>query len=267
MNQTFDLQRFTILLKLNFVEKGRNYMLTSGLFIGLLFILLVPTALSDEFLPYGAVLHFMALPLVVLLGGSVFTSSMFSQYTSPSTGIAATLVPGSILEKFLTALVVYLCFSVLLLGMFLALHYFTIDLGNSRLPENGNKYQYIPKPMLWYFACIYIISQGAFFLGSIYFSKFSYLKTAGILFLTFVLTIVLSSWLTSRLVDASVNSVPFVPWQVSAAITKVPPIKLLRARYIVYFPEMVQYMIYALPVLVMLGLWYISFLRLKEKEF
>ena len=256
-----------LLLKLNFAEKGKNYLLTGGLFIGLLFALLVPTAVSDEFLPYGAVLHFLALLLVVLLGGSVFTSSIFSQYASPSTGIAATMVPGSILEKFLSSLLINLCFTAFLMVMFLFFHYFTIDLGNSKLSEDANKYQYIPKPMLWFFSCIYIISQGAFVIGSIYFTKFSYLKTAGILFLTFILAIVVNSWLIGRLINESISSLPFVPWLISAEITKSPPIKTLHARYSVYYPDMAQYLIYAFPGVVLLGLWYISFIRLKEKEF
>jgi len=267
MNQTFDLHRFMLLIKLNFAEKGKNYLLTGGLFIGLLFVLLVPTAASEEFLPYGAVLHFLALLLVVLLGGSVFTSSIFSQYASPSTGIAATMVPGSTLEKFLSALLINLCFTVLLMVMFLVLHYFSIDLGNSKLAENGNKYQYIPKPMLWFFSFIYVISQGTFVIGSIYFTKFSYLKTAGALFITFVLAVILNSWLISRLIDESISSLPFIPWQISAEITKVPPIKTLHPRYTVYYSDMAQYLIYAFPIVVLLSLWYISFIRLKEKEF
>jgi nitrate/nitrite transporter NarK len=191
MNQTFDVQRFLLLIKLNLAEKGKSYLLTAGLLTGLLLALQLPVIWGQTFDAEWLILHVMALVGVVFLGGGFFTGSVFSQYGSASTGIVTTMIPGSMLEKFLSALFINLCLYVSLMIIFVALHKYTIDLANSRLiesdlikgylPRKGSLYKSFGEPMLWYFSSVYMISHGAFILGSIYFAKHPQLKTAFIL--------------------------------------------------------------------------------------
>ena len=61
--------------------------------------------------------------MVVIFGGSLYTSQVFSQYSSPATGISAIMIPASRAEKYFGALFINLCFSVPFVLLFMKLHW------------------------------------------------------------------------------------------------------------------------------------------------
>jgi hypothetical protein len=75
MNQTFNIHRFTLMLRLDWADKGKNYLLMACVLISCLLILMVPVALSDEYGNFREVLHYFALIMILLLGGSLYTSN------------------------------------------------------------------------------------------------------------------------------------------------------------------------------------------------
>ena len=260
MNQTFNFHRFGLLLKLDFSEKGKNYFLTISLLVGLMLLLMLPIILSKYSSEIIYLFHALALFMVVMFGGSLFTHSVFSKYASSDTGIAAIMIPASQLEKYLSALLLNLLFMVPLVLLFFKVHVWTVDYANNVLYGGVVRYKYIPKEFLQYFLSIHVIIQGAVFLGSIYFTKLSYLKTAAILFITVLLAgginFLFANYVTSF--PSNVVAFPFSAWKIWYYESG--------KSYYLDYPEKIQYLVNIFPAVFLSGAWYIAFVRLKEKE-
>ncbi|WP_221390786.1 hypothetical protein [Dyadobacter sp. NIV53] len=260
MNQTFDFHRFGLLLKLDFSEKSKNYFLTTGLFVATMLLFMLPITWSKDVSELLYLFHPLALFMIIMFGGSLLTTSVFSQYASSDTGIAALMVPASRLEKYLSALLLNLLFIVPLALLFLQIHICTIDLANSKLYGGIEKYKYIPKELLQYFFSLHVIIQGAVFLGSIYFTKLSYIKTASAVFVTAILVgginFLFANFVTSF--PSKAVAFPFSAWKIWYYESN--------KSYYLDYPEPVQSLVYLFPAFFLLGTWYIAYVRLKEKE-
>lgn len=260
MNQTFDFRRFWLFTKLEITEKGRNYLMMGGLLLAMLLLLMLPIIFSRQNSQIMLMLHALALFMVVIFGGSLYTSQVFSQYSSPATGISAIMIPASRAEKYFGALFINLCFSVPFVLLFMKLHYGTISYVNTLLPPTEQPYKPIPESFLTYFINLYIITQGAIFLGSIYFSKFSFIKSAIIAFLSYLLVGGLYLWQALHFTSypSKLVSFPFTSWELWYY--------KLNKSYYVPFPSTFQYVVNSFPFFLLLALWYIAFVRLKEKQ-
>lgn len=275
MNQTFSFPRFLLLVKAEFAEKGRIQALTAGLLLAFLLMLMLPIMVVQEYGGIMALLHMLALFMVVLFGGSLYTSFAFSQYGPRDKGMAALMVPASHLEKFLSPLILNVLFLIPLMVLFWALEDWTVDYANARILEDlttkfklpvtdtTNKYNKIPLPILRYITSFYVVIQGAAFLGSLYFTKASYVKTAVAFFIVLLgvvaanLVIVYS--LTAYASPSWIVAFPFSGWDVSYYT---PTYKVYHAD----FSRNLQNLMYAMPLTIILSLWYITYVRLKEKE-
>ena len=260
MNQIFNLHRFLLLVKLELTEKGKNYILMAGLFTGLMLLFMLPVTWQKDHSEILFLLHALALFMVVMFAGSLYTTSVFSQYSSPDTGIAALMIPASRLEKYLSALLINLLFIVPFTLLFFQLHTWTIDVANLRLNPGQGKYVYLPKQPLQYFMSMHIIIQGSVFLGSIYFPKLSYIKTAAVLFATAIFIGATNWYLAKYFTSYPTNVVafPFSAWKIWYEES--------RTNFYVDFPGSVQPMINIVPILFLLCVWFIAYVRLKEKE-
>lgn len=248
MNQIFSFHRFRLLLMLDLSENGKSYLLTAGLLTGMLFIFMFPITLSSEYSEILIVLHLLALGMIVIFGGSFYTIYAFNKFATTDTGIAALMIPASRLEKYLSALLLNLMLTIPLLLFFIKFHYWTIDVANNGLRPEISKYKPIPKDILQYLISLHLIIQGAMFLGSIYFRKLAYVKTAAWLFGT-VLTAEAVCWLfgyyaTSK--PTNIVTFPFISWRIWY--------KEAGKNYYVDYSETVQYLIYSFPVLFLLAL-------------
>lgn len=261
MNQTFNFNRFGLLLKLDLAEKGRNYLFMAALLIILLLLLMVPVTMSDQFSGIREALHIIALFMVMLLGSSFFTSSVFTQYASSSTGVAALMIPASKMEKFLSALVLNLLFIVPFIIFFWQLHYITIDIANAGIPLKEHKYNHFPEQMMQYFTYCYFLMHACVLLGSIYFTKASYIKSAAIIIAIFLaaglLQIALAHQFTGN--PDNISTFPLGGWRVWYADSGYNAFE-------VFYPDSYMYVLYGFPVLILLSIWSVTFLRLKEKE-
>ncbi|WP_149242909.1 hypothetical protein [Dyadobacter sp. 32] len=260
MNQSFDFRRFLLILKLDTSEKGKSYLMMAGLLLALLIFLMLPIAIVREPSMILMFLHALALFMVVIFGGSLYTNQAFSQYGSSSTGISAIMIPASRMEKFLSALFLNLLFVVPLMLLFLKLHHYLTDYANAKPTIGTFRYKPIPPDALTYFVLMYIMIQGFVFLGSIYFKKLSYIKTAISFFVIYVLVTALSLWQANFLAGnpSKLVTFPFTSWKVSYYA--------LNKHYDVMFPSVFQDVVYAFPSFLILGMWYISYIRLKEKQ-
>lgn len=259
MNQIFDIQRFIQLVRLDFAERGKNYVMMAGLLTGLMLALMLPI-LFIGFDTVLMLLHVLALFMVVMFGGSLYSSAVFSHYGRSDTGIAAMMVPASRFEKFLNAYLVVLLFIVPFTIFFVQFHYWSVGYANSRLPVGASKYNPVPTDALHYFMYMHVMIQGAVFLGSICFSRLSYIKTASILFLlavfSFGVNIVFAYLSTDN--PSKIVAFPFSGWKLWYIGSG--------RHYNLAHTGAVESLVYAFPLFFLAATWYIGFIRLKEKE-
>lgn len=260
MNQTFNLHRFRLLLRLDLAEKGKNYLLMGGMLVALLLAMLLPIILYDGYSELLLILHALALFMVVMFGGSLYTSYAYSQYGPADTGIAAIMIPASQFEKFLISLLINLLFIIPVTIFFVKFHYWSVEFANSKLPVNAHNYAPLPIGIMRYFIYLHVIIQGATILGSIYFKKLAYVKTAGIVFVLIVSFALVNLMLIYQYTSdpSRVVAFPFGSWQIYYY--------KLNQYYNLDYTESVKSLVYLFPPFFLLSTWYISYVRLKEKE-
>ncbi len=263
MNQTFHLPRFLSLLRLEFTEQGRRNLLTLALLVVALLVMMLPITFFDSFKPIFTMPPTLALLMVVLFGGSLFTIQLFGKYGPPEMAIPALMVPASSLEKFLSALLVQVLFAVLLMAVYLYLQDWTIEYANSKMPEGGDEYQQykkIPAGPLRYLIALYVVIQGLTFCGSLYFSKSAYIKTL-VVFAVVAVTLTVVNLGLANLFTHNPTSLVSFPlagwWQFSDEKFGFHNITVA---------ESIQNLILAVPVVTLVGLWVTTYVRLKEKE-
>ena len=256
-NQSFSLSRFGLLLKIYWVEHGKNYLISLGLVVGIMLSLMVPIVRTAQYKDLLFILHAFALFGGVMLGGSLFTSTAFAAYATSGKGIATIMLPASQVEKFISILLPTLLFIVVVFTIGYGLHYGLVDLANDGMPSGSKKYQPAPPFVMRFFAFAYFLLQGAVFLGSLYFTKNAFIKTLGVVLLATLLAFVFNMLLAYQFTGQPRNilAFPFIPWDVR-----------LDQYYRVQYPASVSNLIKGFLALVTVALGYITYVRLREKE-
>lgn len=234
-------------------------MIIAAIIIVALLTMMLPITMFDGFIPILTVPPFMALILVVLFGGSLYTTQLFTKYGPPSTGTSALTVPASTFEKFLSALILHILFASLLMGLYLYLQIWTVDYANSKIPEGSQKYGRFPQDVIAYFVGLYMITQGLTFLGSLYFPNSAYAKTLITFAVVFILIAILHLILANQFANypSSLRSFPLTGWTIANYKT---------GQYSVEPTTTTQNFIYTIPVITLLACYVITYFRLKEKE-
>jgi hypothetical protein len=268
MNQTFDIHRFVLILKLDATEKGRNLLLLASLLVISLLLMLVPITMSKEPSGFRESLHYMALFMVMAFGTTFYSSYALTQYSAPSSCIAALMVPASKTEKFLSSMLMNLVFIVPFLFFFIKLHHITIDIGNSKLPAGGYRYSHISDEVFAYFICSYFILQAVVLLGSIYFAKASYIKTAASV-LIIVLIVVFGNLALADMITGypeKIVAFPMTGWKIWDN-SDMFMIRDGHAKfYEILHTDKAMYAFRIFAVLLAVSFWYVAYVRLKEKE-
>jgi hypothetical protein len=215
MNQIFNIHRFVLTLRLEIAEKGRNYLLMTTLMAFAILVMLTPVTMSREFSGFREVLHYFALFLVVLFGSSLFTSSALTQFTAPATGISALMVPASTTEKFLSSLLFNLLFLVPLLCFYWWLHFYTLDIANEKIVNQNSRYHPMTADIVNYTSLAYFGIQACVFLGSVFFRKTAYIRTAVIAIAIAFIVSVANTMIVSNFTGnpTKVTALPLSGWK------------------------------------------------------
>ncbi|GHB65775.1 hypothetical protein [Persicitalea jodogahamensis] len=260
MNQTFDFQRFLLMTRLEIAEKGRNQLLMAGVMVGALLLMMLPIMFSTEYRTSLSELHSLALLLLVLFGGSLYTIQVFVQYDTTNSTIAALMVPASRLEKFLSTLVLNLAFIVPFVLLAWGLHFWTIDYANNHLLSGEDKYERLPGSVINTVITLTMVIQSVVFFGAMYFTKAAYIKTAATFIVIAGLGAAANNYMAQSMMPSSTyfSATPFSSWRIR--LNDAGPF------YNVDLPESMQLFVSGLPIIIMLALWYITYVRLVEKE-
>jgi hypothetical protein len=191
MNQFFHFKRFALLVSKHWADNKKRYGLSVVAFIGLLATWFVFTILTRfDNIPMGREVQTVTYFLALFGVGSFYASQYFSDLGSRSKGINFLLVPASTFEKLLCSLL----FTVVLFFVVYTAAFYLVDVlmvGIAKTfdvtteadakPTVANVYSIISIPFnedtTLNFLLFFFSVQSAFLLGSVYFEKFSFIKT------------------------------------------------------------------------------------------
>lgn len=257
MNQLLSVRRFGLLLKLYIAHNGKSLLLSTGLIIGLMLVMMAPIVATTRFSQIAEQFHVLAFFLCVLLGGNLFASTAFSEYSNSGSGISAIMIPASRLEKFLVILLVSLSLVTLFIVLFWQFHHWFIELANQNLTGDGRKYFTIPSDPMVYLAYCYFLLFGVVFLGSVYFPKNSFIKSAAVFGVMAIITFLLHYGLANHFTSypSFLFTVPFSAWKISG-----------NQEYTIGYSDPVGNLVWFFLVALVIGFLSIAYVRLKEKE-
>lgn len=191
MNQFFRFKRFSQLVAKHWADNKKRYGLSVLAFIGLLIAWFVFTILTRmDSTPMSREVQTVTYFFTLFATGTFYASQYFNDLGSRPKGINFLLVPASTFEKLLCSLLysVLLFFVVFTASFYLAdvlmvalAKAFTGTTAGGGKPVVVNIFDIIPLPFnrdttinfLFFFFSV----QAAFLLGSVYFEKYSFIKT------------------------------------------------------------------------------------------
>ena len=188
MNNVFNLRRFTQLFVNHTVANYRNYLMSFGVLMGILFLVMVSMASGKNFRLSDSARQ-IYFSIFLFIGGAIFTTGIFSNLGDKRKAIAYLMLPASNFEKLLVAwLYSFVIFHLLYLAGFYIIDMVILSLGHrevnhSAIMKFGSDFKY--SAVLLAFAWLHSIA----FFGALSFKKLHFIKTA---FTVFVLILVIT---------------------------------------------------------------------------
>jgi hypothetical protein len=274
MNSYFNLNRWLLYIGKHWNENKKRYLMSLGAVGGLLVLWYSFVIIVDKSHPLKIDMQVIAYYVGLFLTGCLFASIQFSELSDGPKGISYLLLPASMLEKLLSAIL----FSVVLYFICYTAVYYIIDFIMVKLSNSITAAQYeethrvgfhpqeianifvsrdTPVNLYFYLLIIYFSVQSIFLLGSVYFSKHSYIKTLVWGLIVFLILVIWEHNIVESFMPHGSFFKPFTVYRITENGKDL----------MVHLPEwistiLVFLMTYALPPL----LWVVTYLRLKEKE-
>ncbi len=279
MNQTFELSRWGKLVTLHWVENRKRYLLAIPAIAGLMLAWDSFVLIMDKSNPMETFYQYMTFYWGLYFVGCLYASMIFSQLGNQAQGIGYLGVPASHFEKLLCALL----FSVVLFFLMYTLIFYLVDIpmvevarhviekDHHRLMFNG----YSASPLHVYnvftgesgpipdrekhiFLLAFFAIQSMYVLGSVYFPRYSFIKTTVVVLLLIFGYMILEIKILGSTLPTGWNvNLLMEWWEVSARpherIVSLAPWAVGTIGFFVKF---------SLPLLI----WVITYFRLKEKE-
>ena len=190
MNNTFDFNRFSLLVKRQWVENKKLFLMASFAIIGILAILnaLIMRWQSGT---TNEVARYVFFNLSLFLSGSIFANYVFKDISDKNSSTSFLLIPASHFEKFLTGILyTFILFPVVFLLLHYAVDFGFVSIGNNikdGLKMSGVKnlqlYSFIYenndiKEELGKIIGFWLVIQAFVLMGAVQFEGRSYIKTA-----------------------------------------------------------------------------------------
>jgi hypothetical protein len=264
MNNTFNINRFGLLLKRQWLDFGKIYLISFGILIGGLALFYAINLTENNLKHFSSNTLNFRYPLFLITGFlfvSIIANSYFMHLGQKPKAIINILIPASSIEKFLSAIfytliiaipTYLLCFYLIDLAFVSsvrATHTLTTsftDYTGKKIVVDGAAYFFSTKTVKEFYQFYYVpfLINAVFLLGSIFFQNFHYIKTAISVMAFVALWVASIIFVMSRLTNNTVwVGGPY--WQDDNHV---------------FFAMSLT------GVFLTLVFWLISFIRLKEKE-
>jgi hypothetical protein len=190
MNQFFSFKRFNLLVMKHWADNKKRYALSVLAFIGLLitwFVFTMLTLMDPQ--PMGKEVQTITFFFALFAVGVFFASQYFNELGSRSKGINFLLVPASAFEKLLCSLVyTVLLFLLVFTATFYLVDVLMVSIAKAFGVSTGEKFSVanvfdvinlpFTRDTTLNLLSFFFSVQAAFLLGSVYFEKYSFIKTA-----------------------------------------------------------------------------------------
>ena len=259
MNNTFNLQRFGLLLSKQTKENARTYLLSLAVLAAILFSFMsFVTYTNAQYL--GPHLQATFYLVFKILSGAMFTSIIFNEYGNKRKSIPLLTLPVSNLERYLVSWVYsYIFFQIIYTICFYVVDFSVLSIANLTAAEKNAVVNIITIEDSKFYPGLMIFTfiHSVFFLGAIFFQNLHFIKT-GFVFFGSVLGIILLNAPLLKLTfgDAAQFSPPFnevgilegdqTMWLQPAPSTELIP--------------------WVLIIVMAVILWTAAYFKLKEKE-
>ena len=277
MNQTFSFQRFLLLVSKTWSENRKRYLLSIMAYISLVFVWFAFIMLTDESNPLAEGLQEVTFFFSLFLVGPFFASQIFSDLGSKTKGTSYLMVPASTLEKLLCSLLyaIVLFFIVIVLAFYIV-DFIAVLIANTFHPSyssatagdgepfrahmiNVFKSRNFPSnaSLSYYFIVVFAALQSAALLGSVYFEKFSYIKTV----ISLTLVWLVFGFLTFNVLSLFMPRGEFGIIQYEFYGSERSDNKIVELPF--WIQQLIEYLLlYGFTVI----FWITTYFRLKEKE-
>lgn len=273
----FSFERWRLLVGRHWAENKKRYLLSFFAFIGLLIFWFAFVLLMTHNFYVEESIQLVTYFVCLFIAGAFYASQFFSDLGSQPKGINYLLTPASTLEKIACTLF----YVVLLFFVFLTLAFYIVDVsmvalantlqatlhhdesltGQSKVvnvfmdtKHNADSYN-----INYYFLLLFFAVQSFFLLGSAYFSKYSFVKTAITIFLLLLGAFFIEAYVMDSFLPKGSHSGNFTTYLTFKGDWT--PYK------IVTLPAWINRLLttllfYAFPPL----FWIVTYFRVKEKE-
>lgn len=256
MNKIFNPVRFGKLFIKHTTEHYKGYLMALGVLIGVM-------VLGGSFLVYmvGAPLdpttQSILFMMILLLAGTIFTSTIFADLGAKNKSIAYLTLPATHFEKYLVAwLYSFLVFLVIYTISFYLVALFLLNV--KPVPgQTGGVIDLLQKQHLQ-MALIYAFLHAIAFWGAIYFNKLHFIKTAFVFFIFMGLLILFNKIVLSAMIGRNVDAAPPFGNLRFPDDGRQVDITLPDARY----NPMLTFIVVGLTLII----WVAAYYRLKEKQ-
>lgn len=177
MQATFNFTRLGMLIKKQWAEHARLYTLTMGAIAGLMAIALFVWQLTDH---PPVIATYIILLVSMFLGGAIFSSMTFADLSQRTTGIYFLSVPATHGEKLVCGILYsQVFFNAVVLALFFILQPIAVSMAKyPDFMQFRSAYAHTEfATLVWNIITAYLAMQALFILGSVYFQRFSFVKT------------------------------------------------------------------------------------------
>lgn len=257
MNEVFNLRRFLRLFIKHTAEHYQTYFMAVAVLAGVML-------LGGAFLffmiqePPDPVMQNVSFVFLLIIAGTIFTSTIFSDYGRKSKAIPALTLPATAFEKFLVGwLWSYPIYILVYLGVFYLVLY---GLGSTRTYGPGRHFDIISvaQPQFIVVLLMFSVMQAVTMFGAVFFNALHFIKTGFTFFIGLGAMIALNLILLKLMTGLKeINTpVPFGNLAFSSG----------ESRYTVDITEGNPMLVYGVMGGITILLWSAAYFRLKEKQ-
>jgi hypothetical protein len=279
MNQTFDFSRWWMLVTMHWAENRKRYLLAMLAIGGLITAWYCFLLAIDKFGPLNLFLQYVTYYCGLFFVGCLYASTLFSELGSKAQGIHYLSVPASHLEKLLCGIF----FGVVLFFLVYTLIFYIVDIPLVKVANRiilkehqywpgtmqpidkvevlslfDNKWAPLPDRLYHLFLLGYFAVQSAFLLGSVYFARYSFVKTIISILLFWLLFLLFATKVEDHLPEGwhTYNMVQWNDYKNSTVQLRLVRLPLWVESSLIFLIQ------YSVPFI----FWFIAYFRLKEKE-
>jgi len=259
MNNTFDLQRFLKLLSKQTKENYKTYLLALAVMAGILSLLMGTVVYGNHGRLEVRVQSAFFINFL-LFSGAIFTSMVFADLGDKKKAIPFLTLPVSNFERFLVGWVYsFVIFQVVFTLAFYLIDFILITIGNADpLIKNSLLGFSTDNTELAISFMVYTAIHAIAFLGSVYFERLHFIKTAFVFFIFVIAIVLINQPFTEMLFDdmEGVKGVPFIGVN----------IRTNHQAFMLNPDRTANTITGVMAVAVTILLWTAAFFKLKEKQ-